>query len=354
MLRSFLPLKRPIVFDAFARTLPDRVVVFGTGERGRRCKQRLERLQIKVTAFADNNPERQGTVLDGAPVIAAEDIATSAPEASVIICSYATEVIFRQLRALGHEVVYTDFNMLCSERQTLEDNADKVREVAALLGDEESRTQYKEALALRFLGQPIETPAAYRVYHHPRVRPRRGDCIVDGGAATGDTLETFWNDCGGDCSLHLFEPTPESFDQMCRSIRTRGFSGAVPVNRALWCESAELHFCEDVTTSHANHLAADGEIVVRATSLDQYVRENGVERVDLIKLDIEGAELEALRGARETLRRDKPRLQICLYHRDNHLWDVPLLIHEIVPEYTMYLGHHTRTLLDTLLYCEAA
>lgn len=90
---------------------------------------------------------------------------------------------------------------------------------------------------------------------------------------------------------------------------------------------------------------------MEAVTLDSYVEAEGIARVDLIKLDIEGAELAALTGAAGVIRRDNPCLQICLYHKDPDLWEIPQYIKGLVPEYRMFVGHHSCCLLDTVLYC---
>ena len=70
----------------------------------------------------------------------------------------------------------------------------------------------------------------------------------------------------------------------------------------------------------------------------------------MIKLDIEGAELEALKGARETILRHKPKLAICIYNKPEDMIDIPLYIKELVPEYKLYVRHYTNTNDETVLY----
>ncbi len=70
----------------------------------------------------------------------------------------------------------------------------------------------------------------------------------------------------------------------------------------------------------------------------------------MIKMDIEGAELEALKGAKKTIQRDKPKLAICIYHKTEDLWEIPLYIKELVSEYCLYIRHQTFGTGDTVLY----
>lgn len=84
-------------------------------------------------------------------------------------------------------------------------------------------------------------------------------------------------------------------------------------------------------------------------SIDDYVQEKNI-RVDVIKMDIEGGEGDALRGAEQTLRKFQPRLMISAYHRTDDLWVLREQIQKINPGYTFYFGHHTPVQWESVLY----
>ena len=88
-----------------------------------------------------------------------------------------------------------------------------------------------------------------------------------------------------------------------------------------------------------------------ASSAVQLVRLDGLDldRVDVIKMDIEGAEREALRGCSATIQQWSPVLMICLYHRWDDLWEIPRLIRSL-GNYEFYLGQHTESAVETVLY----
>ena len=77
-------------------------------------------------------------------------------------------------------------------------------------------------------------------------------------------------------------------------------------------------------------------IKIEVCSIDNVIDD----KVTFIKMDIEGSELEALKGAEKTVRSHKPKLAICLYHKIEDFWEIPLYINEIVPEYKLYAAHH--------------
>lgn len=338
-------------FNAFDEHLPERMAVFGAGGRGRRCRERLERLGIRVPFFLDNDPAKQGGAVDGVPVLAPAELAARADGLPVLVSSWGEGSIVAQLFHLGLHAVFVDEAADRVNPALAEVHADELREVLDSLADEDSRRAFRDVLRLRFCGRRMRFSSAYPLYRHPLVRARRGDCIVDGGAADGDTLLAFLDDCQGDCALHLFEPTQPSFGELQALIAARGAAGAVAVNKALWSCDTTLRFVEEFACTHSNRMAEGGGCEVAATSLDAYAEASGLARVDLIKLDVEGAELEALRGAAGVIRRDRPRLQVCLYHKVEDLWEIPLYIKSIAPEYRMFVGHHSCCALDTVLYC---
>ena len=73
------------------------------------------------------------------------------------------------------------------------------------------------------------------------------------------------------------------------------------------------------------------------TTIDDFVREKNIPKVDFIKMDIEGAELDALKGAINTIKTFKPKLAICIYHKPEHFYEIPTFIKSIVPEYKIWL-----------------
>jgi FkbM family methyltransferase len=84
------------------------------------------------------------------------------------------------------------------------------------------------------------------------------------------------------------------------------------------------------------YVSNSGDYEVDIVSLDEDIEEP----VNFIKMDIEGFELEALKGAARHIREKKPKLAICVYHKINDLWEIPFLIADLNPEYKLYLRRY--------------
>ncbi len=89
---------------------------------------------------------------------------------------------------------------------------------------------------------------------------------------------------------------------------------------------------------------------IRTTSIDELFPENDI---SFIKMDIEGAEAEAINGAVKTIRANKPKLAISAYHIRDDLYKIPVLIDRICPEYKLYLRHFSDYCFDTVLLAVA-
>lgn len=86
------------------------------------------------------------------------------------------------------------------------------------------------------------------------------------------------------------------------------------------------------------------------TAIDEFIEENNLKQIDFIKLDVEGNEIEAIKGAEKSIKRFKPNLAICIYHKAEHLYKIPLLIKEINRDYRIFIDHYDITPWETVCY----
>jgi FkbM family methyltransferase len=175
---------------------------------------------------------------------------------------------------------------------------------------------------------------ALEQYRHPgSVEVRKGDVFLDCGACCGETV--VWAVRSGAGQVYAFEPNQEAMEYLVIHAETYGQGrvtavpagvGAAPRRSSLVMEAGNIGGTRLVE-------AAEGSVAVIA--LDDWCRENSV-KPDFIKMDVEGAEVEALKGARRVISSMKPRLAICLYHRLSDMWEIPALLKEMVPEYRFW------------------
>lgn len=177
------------------------------------------------------------------------------------------------------------------------------------------------------------------------VRPQKDEIYVDAGCYDGNSSLDFVQWAKGDVKrIYAFEPDERNY-KMCEENLNECLTEVKLEKAGLWSEKSMLHFRNQHNASSG--IDENGDIEVPVLSLDRVV---GNDRVTFIKMDIEGAELEALKGAAETIKSNKPRLAICLYHKPEDILEIPQYIKELVPEYKLYIRHYLPYHYDTILY----
>ena len=186
------------------------------------------------------------------------------------------------------------------------------------------------------------------------VEPQRGDLVLDIGAYKGETALWFADRVGPEGLVLALEPSPQTSAALRQNI-DRNRSAAMAPIRVLPCAAGAHEGAARfiATADGASTLGVEGDATVAMTTIDAMVVEQRLSRVDFIKMDIEGGEVDALRGAEETLKRFTPRLAISVYHRPHDLPDIVTLILQACPDYRLYLSHKSPGLAETVLFARS-
>ena len=171
---------------------------------------------------------------------------------------------------------------------------------------------------------------AEHIYGTGEQAMKAGDVVLDCGANIGVTVEEALK--AGAKTIVAIEPAPENLECLRRNFPKEIESGRVIVYpKGVWDKDDVLTLNVDPHNSAADSVVmkpegSEGKIQVPLTTIDKLVAELKLDKVDYIKMDIEGAEPNALRGAHDTIAKYKPRLSIASYHVATH----PALIPQIV------------------------
>lgn len=190
------------------------------------------------------------------------------------------------------------------------------------------------------------------------VDARAGDYVVDGGGCWGDTALYFANKVGKSGRVFSFEFTPANLEILRKNLALNPpLENRVEiVERALWDKSQRsLEFAENGpgTKVMEGKQGVGTAKTVLTMSIDDLVAEKHLPKIDFIKMDIEGAELAALKGAEQTLRRFKPRLAVCVYHRLEDFFDIPDYLESLGLNYRLFLRHFSIHAEETVLFASA-
>jgi FkbM family methyltransferase len=181
--------------------------------------------------------------------------------------------------------------------------------------------------------------------------------VIDAGGCWGDTALSFALEAGEEGKVYSFEFIPGNVDIMKRnfSLNPELQKRIEIVENPVWSESDEIMYCNDFgpASTIKSTLSDTHNIKITTISIDDFVTRSNVKKIDFIKMDIEGAETSALKGAIETIKKFKPKLAICLYHSISDFYEIPLWIDKLNLGYKFYIDHFTHAEGETVLYAQA-
>jgi len=342
------------------------VVVFGSGVLGRRLLLTLRSNGCEPACLSDNNANLWGRTIDAVPVVEpAEAVDRFGASHTFIVAVWrpaalsAIASVTEQLRRLGCRSVMSFVPFLRifhSLPHYLWDGIDAMdgsdREIGSalnLMADDQSRLEFLGHLQFRLTAEPSclteLSPGAQ--YFPPFLRPRDNEVFVDCGAYDGDSIRDFveWT-AGQFRGIVAFEPDPVCRASLLSYVEKADIGSRCRVRpEVVSSRAGTIRFAATGEASAA--ICADGGgMELPAITLD----EAELPDPTFIKMDIEGAECEALLGARRTIERVRPLVAVCVYHRQSDLWRIPLLLNDIYPQARLFLRSHRADGFDCVCY----
>lgn len=162
-----------------------------------------------------------------------------------------------------------------------------------------------------------------------------GDVVIDAGAFNADTAIYFARKTGSNGKVYAFEADPKNIAAANKNLELNDCTNVNIMPLALSDQKGVIKFSQNPIASSGSIQTANGELSVSCTDLDSFVSEQGI-RVDFIKSDIEGGEMNLLLGAQETIKRYAPTCGIALYHKQDDFVTIPKLLSQLRPDYKFY------------------
>jgi FkbM family methyltransferase len=346
------------------------LVLYGAGNLGRATLRALRETDVEAVAFADGNPALQGTTIEGLEVLAPEEAARRYGSNGVFVVTIwraagpdTMPARLRYLRSLGCERVVTfavlfrafpdvflpHFQIDRPDRMMAE--AEDIRRAEKLWSDDASRREFVGQLRFRLDldFSALSAPVRDEIYF-PKdlVRLRPSEVFVDAGAYDGDTLRRFLSLSRREFRRILaFEPDPRNFRNLEGYVASldEGTAARIRIEpKALAAGPGKVRF-EATGTDMAR--VGPGSLEVETVALDDIT---GSEWPTFLKMDTEGSEPDVLEGARRAIEGGRPLLAISVYHRQNHLWTLPLKVAGWVDDYRFFLRPHRLEGWDLVCY----
>ncbi len=326
------------------------VVIYGMGNGADKVLNEFERLSIPVMGVTASDDFVRGQIFRGFKVkklsefdgdfIIAVAFASSLPDVMNHIYSLCDKyrVLVPCVPVFGDEIFNRDF----IEAHEAEINA------AYTLFEADSKPIFAGCVNFMFGGE-LETLKSITSEKSEAFEDiiclNGNESYLDLGAYRGDTVEEFLHYCGNKYnSVTAVEPDRRTFKKLTEYLENIPKSEAF--QKAIYSESKTLIFSSKA--GRQSTISSKGE-EIEATTVDELCADK---TVTYIKMDVEGAEKEAIKGAENTLKTQKPKLNIALYHKSTDIFEIPLQIAKINSEYKFHIRRHPYIpCWDMNLYC---
>jgi len=354
------------MYDEIGGKFAKSVVLFGSGLLGRRTLAGLRSIGIEPLAFADNNPDLWNLSVDGLIVLPPEVAAQKFGDKAVFVVTiYNGAKVRLQLKAMQCLMVVPFAYLYWKYSETLMPHGaldlphsiygetEEIRKVFSLWADDTSRREYLAQLRWRLLLDfdclPSQSPAEETYFPKDLISLSDDEVFVDCGAYDGDTVRTFLRIKRTKFKTIIpIEPDPENFNRLIAfvshlpaDIRNK----IIPKQLATASSEGELCFQAEGTMASSADSRSDAR--VKCAALDEIVSDY---KPTYIKMDIEGAEHDTLKGARNIIKRNSTGWAVCLYHRQHDLWRIPFFINSLSSGYRFFLRRHAEECWELICY----
>lgn len=278
------------------------IIIFGCGHDGKEANKLLSAWGYKVLYFCDSY--KFDGIVDGKKVLSIDEVVEKYRNYAIVVASsrYGMEMYVELVRRgfPYKNIVLPEFKKILGIRGT----------------------QYFDVF-----------------------EPEPEEIYIDAGAFNGKTIFNFaeWTN-GNYKKIYAFEPLEHMYKMICQKVKNVDMKNVQILNNAVWNQKGNIQFVQNAGSSRVDN---DGEAVVEGINIDSAV---GHEKITFIKMDIEGAELKALEGAKNTIKINRPKMAVCIYHKPLDVIDIASYLLELVPDYKFYIRQYASNMWETVLY----
>lgn len=374
--------------------LNSRICIYGSLKVGIFLKRFLEltRKDVKIVCFLDSF---KSGIIDNLKIINIADIKEIESEYDLIVITssnihaisdilqayniqnytYIHTEAFKWLVNFIDDVIYFEHssNMKISE-DFIKNNSAMFEKARSVFESAKDRELYDLAIKSRCNKESFDKLSEYIIRNFNLVNTQYFEFInkdaikvvFDCGAYDGATVVKFLNNFAKAEKVYAFEPLYKIFARKPFSTTIHNSDKIEMFEYALWDCKKTFQFKNQNGGSRIDFLVnpdplnnskkkfkdIETEVFhsVQTISIDEFMQENNINELDFAKFDIEGAELCALKGAKNSLIKHRPQLAVCLYHKNEDFYEIPLYLSSILSNYTFKFAHQYLGVWDSILY----
>lgn len=365
----------PAAAEGERATLSGPLILYGAGTLGRTALAGLRAQGVEPAAFVDDTPGKDGTTVEHVAVMSAAAALERFGEEAVFAVTILNPRLpyleaRRRLRSQGCRQVISFVELARTFPRTLLPHyqyqraeevlaqADEIRRGFRIWADDESRRQFAAHVAFRLHAdyEALPPPSGETYFPSDVPLPLTDETIfVDCGAYDGDTIRRFLASRHGRFrEIDAFEPDTQNCRKLREFVNTLEGEAARRIhvfNAAVGRRRERLRF--QSTGDMAASFSQDGGVEVDVLPIDEVVAAEAGDCV-YVKYDVEGAELDALKGTAQLIARARPTLAVSIYHRPHDLWELPLYLASLDAGYRLFLRTEGADGMDLICYAVPA
>ena len=323
------------------KTASKPIVLYGMGNGADMIIEELDRLSISYDDVFASDGFVRGHFFHGKKVLTYSEIKEKY-EDFIILMTFAVHdrETLDKVKAMSEEYEFYSPTVPVAGKglftiDFIRENDELFEKAYNLLADERSKADFLNVLNFKVSGKIsylFDAEYEKHLLYEEILHLSENEVIVDLGAYDGDTVREFLGATNGSYKkIIAFEPDAKNFRKL--TAKTEHLENIERYNLGAWNKKETLFFQKK---KGRNSHQADEGIPVEFDSVDNIVKDE----VTFIKMDIEGAELKALDGAENTIRKYTPKLYVCAYHRNEDMFALPLKIKELDGKYRIFFRHH--------------
>lgn len=320
------------------------VFLYGTGNGADKILDVCEHFGIPVEGVFASSDFVRNRSFRGMPVQSLPMIEEKYGDDFVVLLAFGTTLlaVAENIRKVAekHTLYIPEVPLYGKELFTYEyylENLEKIESAYGLFEDETSKKVYEDMIGFRLSGEPklLANAEPVAASYENILGVGKYGCVLDCGAYKGDSTEMIARVLSPE-KIIAVEPDPKTFLKLSAYAESETRSTVLPVNAAAGGSVGTVEFMSSQSRGSGKEGLSKSakNVEVRVMTVDGIA---GEEKVDLIKLDVEGDENDAIDGALSVIKRDKPSMAISVYHRTEDIFDIPCRIKELLPEHTLML-----------------
>lgn len=330
-----------------------RVSLYGAGFLAKWAVAWLNNEGFKVVDIYDSNNDRAGNKFADLVISSVEKLQNTRPDFIFITARHAVKPIKKNLDELNLNSCSFEayvFALKIDDYMRIHDD---------LLLDDFSKKTLRAVIMSKLTGDDTYYEKVYEPNQYfclPNFLIANNEVYVDAGAYVGDSVERYiWSTNGFFSKIYAFEPGIRQYSalktRVSRLVKEWALTENIDIvieNSALSNVSGNMNINSYNDVLQSSCIDEGGEENIETYPLDEYIKN---EKITFLKADVEGMELQLLKGALRTITKWRPKLAICVYHYPNDIYEIITFLKKNVPAYSFSLRHHSPQGMETVLYC---